>query len=106
MFTGGSDDEAARIAAAAVPGASKSARRIPVMSDPRHPAPARAAAFPGTSTSVPATGDSTWSDPTPSVPAISVSAMSIEDYARAVQVRTEFVDFLLAPARGELAAAA
>jgi hypothetical protein len=32
--------------------------------------------------------------------------MSLEDYARVVQVRTEFVDFLLAPARGELAAAA
>jgi hypothetical protein len=32
--------------------------------------------------------------------------MSVEDYARVVQVRTEFVDFLLAPARGELAAAA
>ncbi|MFF0989178.1 hypothetical protein [Kocuria nitroreducens] len=61
------------------------------MTDPRHPAAARAGAFPET---------------VPSVPAISVSAMSIEDYARVVQVRTEFVDFLLAPARGELAAAA
>lgn len=81
------------------------------MSDPRHSAAARAGAFPETSSTVPATGDSTWNDPTRndptrSVPAISVSAMSIEDYARTVQVRTEFVDFLLAPARGELAAAA
>jgi hypothetical protein len=105
MFTGGSDDEAARIAAAAVPGASKSARRIPVMSDPRHSA-ARTGAFPQPSHVVPATGDGTRRDPAPSVPAISVSAMSVEDYARVVQVRTEFVDFLLAPARGELAAAA
>lgn len=75
------------------------------MTDPRSPA-ARAGAFPETPLSVPATRDSTHNDPTPSVPAISVSAMSIEDYARVVQVRTEFVDFLLAPARGELAVAA
>ena len=60
------------------------------MSDPRHPTLAPA----GTS------------ETSPSVPAISASAMSLEDYARVVQVRTEFVDFLLAPARGELAAAA
>jgi hypothetical protein len=105
MFTGGSDDEAARIAAAAVPGTSKSARRIPVMSDPRHPAVARAGAS-ETSPGVPAPRDSVRNDPTPGVPAISASAMSLEDYARVVQVRTEFVDFLLAPARGELAAAA
>ncbi|GAA1749511.1 hypothetical protein [Kocuria aegyptia] len=75
------------------------------MTDPRHPA-ARAATFPETSRSVPASGDAARSDPAPDVPAISASAMSIEDYARVVQVRTEFVDFLLAPARGELAAAA
>ncbi|MFI7481476.1 hypothetical protein ACH9EU_03565 [Kocuria sp. M1R5S2] len=34
------------------------------------------------------------------------AAMSIEDYARVVQPRNEFVEFLLAPARGRLAAAA
>ncbi|MFI7579236.1 hypothetical protein [Kocuria kalidii] len=39
-------------------------------------------------------------------PALGSSAMSVEEYARVVQARTEFVDFLLAPARGELAAAA
>jgi hypothetical protein len=33
-------------------------------------------------------------------------AMSVEDYARVVEARSEFVDFLLAPARGQLAAAA
>lgn len=76
------------------------------MTDPRHAADARAGAFPGTTPGVPASRDSTRNDPAPGVPAISVSAMSIEDYARVVQVRTEFVDFLLAPARGELAAAA
>ncbi|MFW3386829.1 UNVERIFIED_CONTAM: hypothetical protein RF648_12545 [Kocuria sp. CPCC 205274] len=75
------------------------------MSDPRHSA-ARTGAFSQPSHVVPATGDGTRRDPAPSVPAISVSAMSVEDYARVVQVRTEFVDFLLAPARGELAAAA
>jgi hypothetical protein len=85
MFTGGSDDEAARIAAAAVPGASKSARRIPVMLDALPPVPATAAR-PGET--------------------LSSAAMSLEDYARVVQTRNEFVDFLLAPARGELAAAA
>lgn len=74
------------------------------MSDPRHSA--RTGSFPQPSLAVPATGDGTRRDPAPSVPAISVSAMSVEDYARVVQVRTEFVDFLLAPARGELAAAA
>ena len=34
------------------------------------------------------------------------AAMSVEDYARVVEARTEFVDFLLAPAGGQLAAAA
>ena len=34
------------------------------------------------------------------------AAMSVEDYARVVEARSEFVDFLLAPARGQLAAAA
>lgn len=38
--------------------------------------------------------------------ALSSSAMSVEEYARVVQARTEFVDFLLAPARDQLAAAA
>ena len=75
------------------------------MSDPRHSA-ARTGAFPQPSPAGPATGDGTRRVPAPSVPAISVSAMSVEDYARVVQVRTEFVDFLLAPARGQLAAAA
>ncbi len=70
------------------------------MSDPRHPATAR------TSSSVPAPRDSVRNDPTPGVPAISASAMSLDDYARVVQARTEFVDFLLAPVRGQLAAAA
>ena len=72
---------------------------------PATPPPALAR-FPQPSHAVPATGDGTRRDPAPSVPAISVSAMSVEDYARVVQVRTEFVDFLLAPARGELAATA
>ncbi|MFI7494226.1 hypothetical protein ACH9D2_05815 [Kocuria sp. M4R2S49] len=77
------------------------------MSDPRTPAPsARAGAFSETAPGVPAGRDPVPSDPARSVPPISVSAMSLEDYARAVQARTEFVDFLLAPARGELAAAA
>ncbi|MFF0903856.1 UNVERIFIED_CONTAM: nuclease PIN [Kocuria sp. CPCC 205316] len=75
------------------------------MSDPRHPAVARAGASEA-SPSVPAPRDSVPNDPTPGVPAISASAMSLEDYARVVQIRAEFVDFLLAPARGELAAAA
>lgn len=47
--------------------------------------------------------------PVPSVPAgapLSAAAMSVDDYARVVQTRTEFVDFLLAPACGGLAAAA
>lgn len=47
--------------------------------------------------------------PAPSAPAdapLSAAAMSVDDYARVVQTRTEFVDFLLAPARGGLAAAA
>lgn len=77
------------------------------MSDPRTPVAAtRPSTFPGTAPSVPSGRDSTPNDPAGGVPAISVSAMSVEDYARAVQARTEFVDFLLAPARGELAAAA
>ena len=75
------------------------------MSDPRTSAPS-ALAVPGTAPLVPAGGDTAADAPARSVPAIGVSAMSLEDYARAVQVRTEFVDFLLAPARGELAAAA
>ncbi|MEX5302480.1 hypothetical protein [Kocuria sabuli] len=37
---------------------------------------------------------------------LGTAAMSIDDYARVVQARTEFVDFLLAPVRGQLAAAA
>lgn len=76
------------------------------MSDSRHPAAARTGVPPETAGRVPATGDQPRHDPRRDVPAIGVAAMSIEDYARAVQVRTEFVDFLLAPARGELAAAA
>ncbi|MGX5358567.1 hypothetical protein [Kocuria sp. KH4] len=45
--------------------------------------------------------------PGPAAPAaLGCAAMSIDDYARVVQARTEFVDFLLAPARGRLAAAA
>lgn len=74
------------------------------MSDLHHPA--RAGANSDTSPGVPAVGDPARHDPTRCVAPISVSAMSVEDYARVVQVRTEFVDFLLAPARGELAAAA
>ncbi|WP_298586673.1 hypothetical protein [uncultured Kocuria sp.] len=77
------------------------------MSDPRTPvAVTRTSAFPAAAPSVPSGRDSAPHDPAGGVPAISVSAMSVEDYARAVQARTEFVDFLLAPARGELAAAA
>ncbi|KUG56589.1 MULTISPECIES: hypothetical protein [Kocuria] len=75
------------------------------MSDPRTPVPAvRTGAPPGSSPGVPAGRDPSPGEPA-GVPAISASAMSVEDYARAVQARTEFVDFLLAPARGELAAA-
>ncbi|MFW6188278.1 MAG: hypothetical protein ACOC84_09830 [Actinomycetota bacterium] len=37
--------------------------------------------------------------------ALGPGAMSIDDYARVVQARTEFVDFLLAPVHGRLAAA-
>lgn len=37
---------------------------------------------------------------------LSGTAMSVEDYAQVVQARARFVDFLLAPARGPLAAAA
>ncbi|KLU08298.1 MULTISPECIES: hypothetical protein [Kocuria] len=45
--------------------------------------------------------------PVPEAPAVlGCAAMSIDDYARVVQARTEFVDFLLAPVRGRLAAAA
>ncbi|WP_188533875.1 hypothetical protein [Kocuria dechangensis] len=42
------------------------------------------------------------------VPAGSLAstAMSVDDYARVVQSRTAFVDFLLAPARDRLAVAA
>lgn len=39
-------------------------------------------------------------------PLLSASAMSLDDYARVVQSRTLFVDFLLAPARDRAAAAA
>lgn len=50
-------------------------------------------------------------DALPPVPAavpasLSAAAMSVDDYARVVQARTEFVDFLLAPAHGGLAVAA
>ena len=44
--------------------------------------------------------------PAPSGPALSAAAMSVEDYARVVQSRNQFVEFLLAPARDRLAAAA
>ncbi|MEX5299243.1 hypothetical protein RCG67_10745 [Kocuria sp. CPCC 205292] len=77
------------------------------MPDPRTPVPAvRTGAPPGSSPGVPAGRDPSPVEPAAGVPAISASAMSVDDYARAVQARTEFVDFLLAPARGELAAAA
>lgn len=42
----------------------------------------------------------------PAAATLSSVAMSVEDYARVVATRAEFVDFLLAPARGRLAAAA
>ena len=44
--------------------------------------------------------------PSAAGPGLSAAAMSVEDYARLVQARNEFVEFLLAPARGRLAAAA
>ncbi|MGK7223429.1 hypothetical protein ACSNO4_11620 [Kocuria flava] len=43
--------------------------------------------------------------PTAAAPA-AVSALSLDDYARHVEERTRFVDFLLAPVRDERAAAA
>lgn len=72
-------------------------RSVPAPGDPAPVGPVRG---------VPGAGDPAGRAPAGGVPAISASAMSIEDYARVVQTRTEFVDFLLAPARGELAAAA
>ena len=80
------------------------------MSDPLHSV-ARGGTSPvaaphGTSPGSAAPGSAALGGAALSGSALKSSAMSVEEYARVVQARTEFVDFLLAPARVELAAAA